>query len=85
MRWILLLLAFGAFAIAFSTKSAGVMGFALVVGIGLLFATFFAFAAARIESTSRPDAALLTDKDIAVLRASMRKPVPKPPAAPADE
>lgn len=85
MRWILLLLAFGAFGIAFSTKSAGVMGFALIIGIGLLFVAVFAFAAAKIEATSRPDSALLTDKDIAKLRASMRKPAPKPAESQSDE
>lgn len=74
MRWILLLLALGAFALAFSTKAAGVMAFCLVAGFGLLFAALFAFAAAKIEATSRPDTTLLADKDISVLRASMRKP-----------
>ena len=81
MRWILLLLAFGAFALAFSTKSSGVMGLALIGGVVLLIAALFAFAAAKIEATSRPDAALLTDKDINALRASVRKT--KPPASPA--
>jgi hypothetical protein len=87
MRWILLLVALGAFALAFSTKSPGLMGFCLVLGIGLLFAALFAFAAERIASTSRPDAVLLTDKDITALRKSVRKPAPNPPAAPpvADE
>ena len=82
MRWILLLLALGAFAIAFTTKSPGVMGFCLVAGIGLLFATLFAFAAAKIDATSRPDSTLLTDKDIAALRASVRKAAPKPTPPP---
>ena len=84
MRWILLLLALGAFALAFSTKSSGLMGFCLVVGLVALFAAVFAFAAAKIEETSRPDVALLTDKDISALRASVRKaqkaPEPVPPA-----
>jgi len=79
VRWILLLLAFGAFVLAFSTKSAGVMGLALVVGLVVLVAALFAFAAAKIVATSRPDAALLTDKDINALRASVRKAKPTPP------
>ena len=78
MRWILLLFAFGAFVLAFSTKSAGVMGLALVVGLVVLVAALFSFAAAKIEATSRPDAALLTDKDINALRASVRKAKPTP-------
>jgi uncharacterized protein (DUF58 family) len=76
MRWILLLLALGAFALAFSTKAAGVMAFCLVAGFGLLFAALFAFAAAKIEATSRPDTTLLVDRDISALRASMRKAAP---------
>jgi hypothetical protein len=85
MRWILLLLALGAFALAFSTKSTGVMGFCLVAGIGLLFAALFAFAAARIEATSRPASTLLTDKDISALRASVRKARPPAPPPPTNE
>jgi hypothetical protein len=84
MRWILLLLAFGAFVLAFSTKSAGVMGLALIGGLVLLVAALFAFAAAKIEATSRPDATLLTDKDINVLRASVRKAKPAQSPAPLD-
>ena len=78
MRWILLLLALGAFALAFSTKSTGLMGFCLVVGFVTMFAALLAFAGAKIEATSRPDVALLTDKDISALRASVRK-AQKPP------
>ena len=73
MRWILLLFALGAFALAFSTKSSGFMGFCFVVGFVAMFAALFAFAGAKIEATSRPDATLLTDKDITALRASVRK------------
>jgi hypothetical protein len=46
----------------------------LVLGFAFLVAAFFAFAAARVAENSRPDSALLTDKDIATLRASLRKP-----------
>jgi hypothetical protein len=86
MRWVLLLVAFGAFALAFSTKSATMMGICLVLGFGMLFAALFAFAAEKIASTSRSDVALLTDKDISALRASVRKPAPKSsPLPPAEE
>lgn len=85
MRWILLLLALGAFALAFSTKSPGLMGLCLIVGFVAMFIALFAFAAAKIEATSRPDVTLLTDKDISALRASVRKPAAgkNPGAAPA--
>jgi hypothetical protein len=74
MRWILLLVALGALALAFSANSAGAMGFWFVLGIAGLFAAVLAFAAEKIASTARPDAALLTDKDLSALRASMHKP-----------
>jgi hypothetical protein len=74
MRWILLLVSVFAFALAFASKSPSIMGLGLVLGFGCLFGSLFGFAAARIASTSRPDVALLTDRDISLLRASMRKP-----------
>jgi len=86
MRWILLGVALAGFAIAFSTKSPGVLGLGLVLGFCALFAALFAFAADRIASTARPDSALLTDKDINALRASVRKPgapASQPPSNPA--
>ncbi|HST27948.1 MAG TPA: hypothetical protein VLK26_06220 [Rudaea sp.] len=74
MRWILLLLAVSGFALGFSTRSPGLVGLGFVLGFVFLVAAFFAFAAARVAENSRPDSTLLTDKDIATLRASMRKP-----------
>lgn len=83
MRWILLLLAVLGFALAFSAKAPGLMGLGFALGFVFLIAAFFAFAAARVADASRPDSALLTDKDIAALRASMRKKPAPPPANPA--
>jgi hypothetical protein len=74
MRWISLGLALFGFGLGFSAKSAGLMAVGLLLGFGGLFVALFAFAAARISSTARPDSTLLTDKDINALRASMRKP-----------
>jgi len=74
MRWLLLVASLGAFGVAFTTKSSGLMAIGLLGGFGLLFLTVFAFAAARIEETSRPDVAMLTDADINKLKASLRKP-----------
>ena len=84
MRWVLLLVALGFFALAFSTKSAGLMGICLVLGLGTLVGAFVAFAAERIASTSRPDSTLLTDRDISAVRASMRKAAPPSTPPPAD-
>jgi hypothetical protein len=78
MRWISLLAAVFGFAVAFASKTAGMMAFGLLLGFGCLFTALFAFAAARIASTARPDAALLTDRDISLLRASLRKPGANP-------
>ena len=85
MRWVVLLLALLGFALGFSSRSPGLMGLGFVLGFVCLIAAFFTFAAARVEANSRPDSTLLTDKDIATLRASMRKrpPTDTPPANPA--
>lgn len=73
MRWILLLLAVLGFAVGFSAKTPGLMGVGFVLGFVFLFVAFFAFAAARVAANTRPDSALLSDKDINALRASLRK------------
>ena len=58
------------------------MELGFVVGFVSLFASFFAFASARIASSARPDAVLLADKDMNVLRAGLRKPVAGQPSPP---
>ena len=85
MRWILLLLAVPGFALGFSAKTPSLMGLGLALGFVFLLAAFFAFAAARVAEASRPDSTLLTDKDISVLRASVRNKTPagQPPTSPA--
>ena len=79
MRWILLLVAVAGLALAFSAKTPGMLGLSLLLGIGCLLAALFGFAAQRVASSARPDVVLLTDKDINVLRASIRKPGTTPP------
>ncbi len=82
MRWLLLVVSIAGFSIAFATKSAGVLGLGLLLGFGGLIGAFFGFAAARVAASARPDAALLTDRDIATLRASIKKPQQPRPSAP---
>jgi hypothetical protein len=79
MRWLLLLFALLGFALGFSAKTPGLMGLGLVLGFVFLLVAFFAFAAARVAANTRPDSALLADKDINALRASLRS---KPPSTP---
>ncbi len=74
MRWVYLLIAMFGFAVVFSAKTAGALGVGLIVGLVGLFGALLAFAAARIASSAQSEVALLTDKDINALRASMRKP-----------
>lgn len=73
MRWILLIVAILGFALAFSTRSPGMMGIGLLIGLIGLFAAMWAFAAARIASTARPESTLLTDRDASALRAGLLK------------
>ena len=84
MRWLLLLISIAGFSFAYVAKTPDMLGLALLAGFGGLIGAFLGFAAARVAATARPDAALLTDKDINVLRASMRpkNAPPRPPSPP---
>jgi hypothetical protein len=75
MRWVWLLIGMFGFAGVFSAKTPGALGLGLVVGLIGLFCALLGFAAARIASSAQSEVALLTDKDINALRASVRKPV----------
>ena len=83
MRWLLLLLSVAGFSFAYVARTPEMLGLALLVGFVGLIGAFLGFAAARVAATARPDAALLTDKDINVLRASVRaKNAPPRPQIP---
>jgi hypothetical protein len=81
MRWVFLLVAMFGFAVVFSAKTPGALGLGLLLGLVGLFGALLGFAAARIASSAQSEVALLTDKDINALRASMRKPVVPSPQA----
>ena len=74
MRWIMLVAALFGFGLVFAAKSPGLLGLGLVIGFVCLFIALFGFAAARIASTSRPEIAMLTDREISALQAAVRKP-----------
>jgi len=95
MRIVWLLLMFGGIALVFTTNHPGVLGFGLLLTFVSGFCAVSAFAAARIESTARPDSALLTPEVLAAVRAraaqqraaqaqgqtpAPARPLPPPPA-----
>jgi hypothetical protein len=68
MRWLLLLVTLAGFALAFTTKSPGLLGVGLLAGFGGLISFAFALAAARIAETSQPDSAMIVDPEVNALR-----------------
>ena len=82
MRWLLLIVALAAFSVAYMAKTTETLGIAVLIGVVALVASFLGFAQARISATARPDAAMLSDKDIALLRNTVRNAKKKPPAPP---
>jgi hypothetical protein len=78
----MLVLSIAAFSVCYVAKSSTAFGIAIVVGLVALVGAFLGFAQARIEATARPDAAMLSDKDIATLQSAVRNAKKNPPAAP---
>ena len=82
MRWLMLVVSIAAFSVCYVAKSTAAFGIAMVVGLVALVGAFLGFAQARIAATARPDAAMLSDKDIATLQSAVRNAKKNPPAAP---
>ncbi|WP_300615609.1 hypothetical protein [Dokdonella sp.] len=78
MRWFLLVLALIGFALAFTTKSAAVLGLSLVAGFGGLVGFAFILAADRVAASMRPDSAMASIEDLAAL-GKTRRTAPKSP------
>ncbi|MEP6940580.1 MAG: hypothetical protein ABI846_12525 [Rudaea sp.] len=73
MRWIMLLLAVAGFALAFTTKSPGLLGFGLLVGVACSLGFCLALAAARISANAQPESMLIVDPEVSSLRARTQK------------
>lgn len=69
MRFIWLLLAIASVVVAFATRNPGILAISLFVGFVSGLCAVFGFAAARIESSARPESALLTPEVLAAVRA----------------
>lgn len=81
MRFLWLLLVFGGVALAIFTNNPLLLGLGLLVALISGFCAVFAFAAARIDSTARPDSALLTPEVLVAVRArAAQQRGPQPPA-----
>jgi len=83
MRFVWLLLMIACVVVAFATRNPAVLAASLFIGFVSGLCAVFAFAAARIESTARPDSALLTPDVLAAVRAhAAAQQQPRGPAAP---
>jgi len=82
MRWLLLVVSIASFSVCYVAKSSTAFGIAVVVGLVALVGSFLGFAQERIAATARPDAAMLSDKDIAALQSAVRNAKKNSPAAP---
>lgn len=72
MIWGLAIAAILAFALAFASHSPGWMGFGIVVGFICGIAAALVFIDRHMRASSRPEH--MTDREIAALRGTVRKP-----------
>lgn len=85
MRWLCIAVSMLGFIMAWTTKSPGVLALGLLLGLGGAFCAVLAFAAARIEANSRPDAMMITPEELGQLRKraqAQRDAAGKKPTAP---
>ena len=67
LRWMLLALTILGFVLVFSSKSALVLAFGLLLGGVGLFGFIFALAADRISANARPDTSMASTEDLIAL------------------
>jgi hypothetical protein len=73
MRWICLIVSIAGFALAFTTKSPGLLGLGLLLGVGALIGFTLAWAAARIAASAQPLGVLIVDPEVNALRSKARQ------------
>lgn len=80
-RWIMLGQTILGFAIVFTTRSSGLLGLGLLLGLVGFIGFVFALAADRVSASARPEATIASVDDIHAMRG--RRPVrPRPPTQP---
>lgn len=80
-RWMMLGLTILGFAIVFTTRSPGLLGLGMLLGLVGFVGFVFALAADRISASARPEATMASVDDIHAMR--RRTPVRQVPAKPA--
>ena len=80
-RWIMLGLTILGFAIVFTTRSPGLLGLGILIGLVGFIGFVFALAADRVSASARPEATIASVDDIHAMRGRRpgRPPTPVPP------
>lgn len=68
MHWLLLLLAFGAMAVALKTSSVGLMAVCLLAALGLLVLWVLGWYSARVGSRSRDEISMIDPAELRRMR-----------------
>ncbi len=70
MRWFFIAALIAGFAIAFSTRSSGLLAIGLVLAVIGVIGTILQVLDSRMGASSRTDATLLADREVASIRAA---------------
>lgn len=68
MRWVFLAAALIGSFVAFTTKSPGTLGFALLIALVGMFGFVFSLVASRIAANAQPEVTLIADPEVNALR-----------------
>jgi len=83
MRWIWVMTGILGFVLAWMTKSPGLLGLGLILGLVGITMAVFSIAADRIQEGSRPEAMMMTPGEINQLRErAQQRQAPRPAAQP---